>query len=131
MRIKAGVLLVVFSIALVLGACSASPEEVVDAYYRYIIKGEFDVAYGLLCRDSKERFSAEEFETIWKHNLSINELVQFWITGVGIEDDRAAVAVSLEADDGYSTFTIDAHVRLVKERNNWRIVLSEAFGKTR
>ncbi len=131
MRIKAAVLLLLFTLTLALGGCAVSPEEVVDAYYRYVIQEDFEVAYRLLCKDSKERFTAEEFETIWRHNLSENELLQFRISGVGVEDDRAAVAVTLEADDGYSVFTVDAQVRLVKEGRNWRIILSEAFGKTR
>lgn len=131
MRFRAVSLLLLFAVGVVLGGCAPKPEEVVDAYYRYILADQFDTAYRLLSKESKSRFSEDEFEEIWRYNLGENPLIEYWITGVGTEGDRAVVAVTLRADDSYSVFDVNANVSLIKERSNWRIVLSETFGKTR
>lgn len=131
MRTKAGLILLLFIAVVVLGGCAPEPKEVVDAYYRYIISEEYDTAYRLLSKESRGRVSEDEFTEVWRYNTAENQLIDYGITGYGTEGDRAIVAVTLRANDGYSTFSINAEVSLVKEGANWRIVLSETFGKNK
>jgi hypothetical protein len=131
MRLKAVVaLILMLSFTIILSGCSPKPEEVVHGYYQFVFQRDFDNAYKLLSKDSQQRVSLDEFKAGWNQNLSETSLLGFYLTGSGVQEDKALIGVSLKANNGYETFDISAEVLLIKQGSNWRIVLSENFGKS-
>ena len=99
-----------------------SPEEVLALQYRLINAGDYDGAYALFAKQSKQLVSPEQYGSYFGANAPYS-ITDYSFPSVDVQGDAATVEVALTADSASGQESYQRAQQLLREDGAWRVVM--------
>jgi hypothetical protein len=104
------------------------PEEILALQYEFGNMSEWEEAYNLFARESKERVSLEQYRSYFEEGPPF-ATVDYVFPSVSIERDHATIESVFTQQDAQGTYRDKAAERAVLEDEGWRIVMRDELLK--